>query len=263
VTKLYGSAAYLASTPYGRENADIARTYQGQPIASFYGFKADGLYQTQEEINNDPNIANDPNKPNIKPGDVKFKDINGDGIISDSDRVRLGDPNPKFVFGFNGSVNYGTLICRSILPARQGFKLFDADRLSGLDATQVYNWYAAEEGRWHGEGTSNSIPRMSINNLNDNYRSSNMWVFSGTYLSLKSLTWGIRSPSSISATGRFRRSGSMLSSYNVFMWTKYPGYTPELGYTNPTSTASGLQRGVDLAQYPPTRSFTIGGSVNF
>jgi len=263
VTKLYGSAAYLASTPYGRENADIARTYQGQPIASFYGFKADGLYQTQEEINNDPNIANDPNKPNIKPGDVKFKDINGDGIISDSDRVRLGDPNPKFVFGFNGSVNYGHFDLSFNFAGAAGFKLFDADRLSGLDATQVYNWYAAEEGRWHGEGTSNSIPRMSINNLNDNYRSSSMWVFSGTYLSLKSLTLGYTLPRFDISDWKVPQIRVYVSSYNVFMWTKYPGYTPELGYTNPTSTASGLQRGVDLAQYPPTRSFTIGGSVNF
>jgi hypothetical protein len=160
-------------------------------------------------------------------------------------------------------VNYGHFDLSFNFAGAAGFKLFDADRLSGLDATQVYNWYAAEEGRWHGEGTSNSIPRMSINNLNDNYRSSSMWVFSGTYLSLKSLTLGYTLPRFDISDWKVPQIRVYVSSYNVFMWTKYPGYTPELGYTNPTSTASGLQRGVDLAQYPPTRSFTIGGSVNF
>ena len=84
---------------------DISRTYEGQPIASFYGFKTNGLYQTQGDIDKDANIAKDPNKANIRPGDVRFVDQNGDGIIDDKDRVRLGDPNPRFVYGFNGSAN--------------------------------------------------------------------------------------------------------------------------------------------------------------
>jgi TonB-linked SusC/RagA family outer membrane protein len=258
ITKLYGSSTYLAGTPYGRENADISRTYQGQPIASFYGFKATGIYQTQEEINSDPNIANDPNKPNIKPGDVKFKDQNGDGIISDSDRIRLGDPNPKFVFGFNGSVNYARFDLSFNFAGAAGFQLFDADRLSGLDATQVYNWYGEEESRWHGEGTSNSIPRMTTANLNNNYRSSNLWVFNGTYLSLKSVSLGYTLPKFDISDWKIPQIRVYVSSYNVLMFTKYPGYTPELGYNG-----NNLQRGVDLAQYPSARSFTIGGSVNF
>jgi hypothetical protein len=88
---------------------------------------------------------------------------------------------------------------------------------------------------------------------------------------LKSLTLGYTLPRFDISDWKVPQIRIYVSSYNVFMWTKYPGYTPELGYTNPTSvssgtasgTASGLQRGVDLAQYPPTRSFTIGGSVNF
>ena len=263
VTKLYSSSTYLASTPYGRENADIARTYVGQPVASFYGFKAQGLYQSQSDIDKDPNVANDPNKPNILPGDVKFKDINGDGVISDSDRVRLGDPNPRFVFGFHGSVSYSHFDLSFNFVGATGFQLYDADRLSGLDATQVYNWYADEKNRWHGAGTSNSIPRMSINNLNDNYRSSSLWVFNGNYLSLKSLTLGYTLPRFSVNDWKIPEIRFYVSSYNVFMITKYPGYTPELGYTNPTSSTPGLQRGVDLAQYPATRSVTFGGTINF
>lgn len=263
ITKLYGTSTYLASTPYGRENADISRTYEGQPIASFYGFKADGLYQSQSDIDKDPNIANDGNKGNIQPGDVRFKDINGDGQITDSDRVRLGDPNPKFVFGVNGSVNYKNFDLSFNFTGALGFQLYDADRLSGLDATQVYNWYADEKNRWHGQGTSNSIPRMTINNYNDNYRSSSLWVFSGNYLALKSLSLGYTLPQFSISDWKVPQIRIYASSYNVFLLTKYPGYTPELGYTNPNAPTPGLQRGVDLAQYPPTRSFTIGGTVNF
>ena len=75
ITKLYGNSQYIASVPCGRENVDVSRTYEGQPIASFFGFRANGLYQTQSDIDNDPNIANDPNKSNIKPGDVRFVDV--------------------------------------------------------------------------------------------------------------------------------------------------------------------------------------------
>lgn len=280
VTKLYGNSTYLASTPYGRENADISRTYEGQPIASFYGFKTAGLYQTQADIDKDPGVANDPNRSKIRPGDVRFVDVNGGGSINDSDRVRLGDPNPHFVFGFHGSVNYGHFDLNFNFVGATGFKLFDADRLSGLDATQVYNWYADQKGRWTGQGTSNSIPRLSVSNLNNNYRSSDLWIFKGDYLSLKSLTLGYTLPKFSISDWQVPETRFYVSSYNVFMLTKYPGYTPELGYTNngspyggnptnPTSGASvpsaaqGLQRGVDLAQYPAARSFTVGATINF
>src|SRR5579871_275729 len=271
VTRLYGNSTYIASTPYGRENVDISRTYEGQPIASFYGYKANGLYQTQADIDGDPNIANDPNKPNIKPGDVRFVDVSGtngkkDGIITDADRVNLGNPNPKFVFGLHGSINYKNFDFNFNFAGAAGFQLYNADRLSGLDATQVYNWYSEELGRWHGAGTSNSIPRMSIFNKNQNYRSSSLWVQNGSYVSLKSLSIGY-------TLQRIKVSDVLLpqiriyvSGYNLFMITGYKGYTPEIGYTNTDpngNTPPNSQRGVDLAQYPSTRNLTIGATLNF
>jgi len=275
VTRLYGDSTYLASTPYGRENVDISRTYQGQPIASFYGFKTAGLYQSQSDIDKDPNVAND-DRSNIHPGDVRFKDINGDGVINNADRVRLGDPNPKFVFGFHGSLNYSRFDLAFNFVGATGFQLYDADRLSGLDATQVYNWYADQKNRWHGAGTSNSIPRLSVSNLNDNYRSSDLWVFKGDYLSLKNLTVGYTLPKFTVGDWNLPEIRIYGSMYNVFMLTKYPGYTPELGYTNPITANGGfapnssqvlpipgLQRGVDLAQYPATRTVMVGATVNF
>ncbi len=253
VTKLYGNSTYLGSTPYGRENTDISRTYEGQPLASFFGFKTDGLYQTQAEIDKDPNIANDPNKANIRPGDVRFVDINGDGIIDNSDRVRLGDPNPHFVYGFQGFVGYQNFDFSFNFVGVAGVQLYNADRLAGLDASSNFNWYAEEMGRWHGEGTSNSIPRLTRNNLNDNYRSSDLWVQNGAYLSLKSISLGYTLAKKNIGTIRL-----YVSSYNVFYITKYQGFTPELGYTD-----GNLQRGVDVAQYPQARNVTVGATLNF
>jgi len=279
VTRLFGDAAYIGAPLYGRENVDISRTYEGQPIASFYGFKTAGLYQAQSDIDKDPDIANDPNRSNIKPGDVHFRDINGDGVIDDKDRVRLGDPNPRFVFGVHASVNYKGFDLSFNVTGATGFKLYNADRLVGLDATQVYNWYAEQNGRWHGAGTSNSIPRLSYYNYNNNYRSSDMWVQNGAYVSLKSASIGYTLSKMQIGDVSLPEIRLYVSSYNIFTITGYKGYTPELGYTdqgssgptlqNPTGVATpytktpGVQRGVDVAQYPQARNITVGATVNF
>ncbi len=258
VTRLYGNSTYLGSTPYGRENVDISRTYEGQPIASFYGFKTDGLYQTQADIDKAANIANDPNKANIQPGDVRFVDQNGDGIIDDKDRVRLGDPNPRFVYGFNGFVEFKNFDFSFNFAGVAGAQLYNADRLAGLDGTQNFNWYADELDRWHGEGTSNSIPRLTRSNLNNNYRSSDLWVQNGSYLSLKNISLGYTFSKKSINNVALPDIRIYVSSYNVFYITKYKGFTPELGYTS-----GNLQRGVDVAQYPQARNFTLGASLNF
>ena len=261
VTKLYGAnGGYLAGTSYGRENVDISRTYEGQPISSFYGFKTNGLYQTQADIDNDPNIKNDPNKGNIKPGDVRFLDLNGDGVINDQDRTNLGNPNPKFVFGFHGTLSYKNFDFSFSFAGQTGLKLYNADRLAGLDATQVFNWYAEQMGRWHGAGTSNTIPRLTSpgNNPNDNYRSSDLWVENGSYLSLKSVALGYTFVKKTIAGVQLPDIRLYVSSYNVLMITGYKGYTPELGYNG-----SNLQKGVDVAQYPSARNITFGVTANF
>ena len=258
ITHLYGNSTYLGSTPYGRENTDISRTYEGQPIASFFGFKTAGIYQTQADIDKDPYIANDPNKANIKPGDVRFVDINGDGKISDKDRVRLGDPNPRFAYGFHGAVNFRNFDLSFNFAGIAGVQLYNADRLAGLDATEVFNWYEEQKNRWNGSGSSNTVPRLTRTNANDNYRSSDLWVQNGAYLALKNISLGYTISKIKIGDAQLPDIRIYVSSYNVFYITKYKGYTPELGYTY-----GNLQRGVDVAQYPQTRNFIVGASINF
>lgn len=253
VTKLYGENAYIPSTVYGRSSQEISRTYEGQSIASFYGWKTNGLYQTQAEINDDAALANDSRKGSIKPGDVRFVDINGDGIIDGKDRTYLGNPNPKATMGLQGSISYKSFDFAANFTGVFGVSLYNADRMQGIDPTYSFNLYAETLDRWTGPGTSNTIPRMSLDRSNDNYRTSDLFVEDGSYFSLKNVTLGYTLPASLLKKVTFSSLRFYVTGQNVFMVTKYTGYTPELGYTN-----GNRQRGVDVAQYPSVRSFTFG-----
>jgi TonB-linked SusC/RagA family outer membrane protein len=256
VTKLNGEGTFVGSTVYGRSSQEISRTYEGQPIASFYGWKTNGLYQTQAEIDNDPALKNDSRKANIRPGDVRFLDLNGDGLIDGNDRTNLGNPNPKVTAGLQGSVSYKGFDFSANFTGVFGVSLYNADRMQGIDPTYPFNLYAESLGRWTGPGTSNTIPRLSLDRANDNYRTSDLFVESGSYVSLKNATLGYTLPTSWSKKATLKSVRLYASGQNVFFITGYKGYTPELGYTN-----GNLQRGVDVAQYPSTRTITFGVTV--
>lgn len=253
VTKLYGANAFIGSVVYGRSSQEISRTYEGQSIASFYGWKTEGLYQTQTEIDNDPYLANDGRKSSIKPGDVRFIDINGDGLVDGRDRTYLGNPNPKVTAGFQTTLAYKNFDLAANFSGVFGVSLYNADRMQGIDPTYSFNLYAEALNRWTGPGTSNTIPRMTLDRSNDNYRTSDLFIESGNYFSLKNLTIGYTLPSSLMKKATLSSLRLYVSGQNVFMVTNYSGYTPELGYTN-----GNKQRGVDVAQYPSVRSFTFG-----
>lgn len=259
VTYLYGTKAdYIGSILYGRQSLETSRTYEGQPIASYYGFKTNGLYQEQGDIDKDPGIANDPNKASIKPGDVRFVDQNGDGIINDNDRVNLGNPNPGAVIGINGNASFKGFDLTFSFAGALGFELYNADRMAGLDGTQVFNWYSEQLNRWHGAGTSNSVPRLTRANTNQNYRTSDLWIEKGDYLALKNISLGYTFPEWRIAKASMPATRLYVTCYNAFFLTGYSGYTPELGYTD-----GNKQRGVDVAQYPAVRTLTVGATFNF
>jgi len=261
VTLLYGDKKnYIGSGLYGRQLLETSRTYQGEPVASFYGFKTNGLYQNQKQIDDDAGITNDGNKANIQPGDVRFVDQNGDGTIDDQDRVYLGNPNPKMVFGINGSAAYKGFDMSFSFAGVNGVSLYNADRVAGLDATGVFNWYGDQKNRWHGEGTSNTVPRLSRRNLNNNYRSSDLWIENGSYLALKNITLGYTFSNLHISDTKLPQVRVYVSCYNAFYVTKYTGFSPELGLTD---AANSRQRGVDVAQYPSARTFLFGASLNF
>ncbi|MFO7826575.1 MAG: TonB-dependent receptor [Cyclobacterium sp.] len=162
---------FIGSRLYGRSSQELSRTYEGFPIASFYGWRADGIYQTTESIQNDPNVSNDPRRSEglIQPGDVRFIDLNGDGLIDEQDREVIGNPHPKVVYGLNAELGYGNFDLSLFFLGNAGFDIYNADRMQGLDPTYPFNMYAETINRWNGQGSSNEIPRMTTKRDNLNH----------------------------------------------------------------------------------------------
>lgn len=258
ILKLYGDNNYIGSITYGRQEQEISRSYEGKPIASFYGWKTDGLYQHMSEIEKDPNLKNDPRKGSILPGDVRFVDINQDGIIDEKDRTYIGDPNPNVILGLQAQFGYKGFDLSMNVIGSFGADLYNADRMQGLDPSFSYNMYRETLGRWHGEGTSQSIPRMTTLRTNLNHRTSDLFIESGDFVKLKHITLGYSLPDELLHKVGIRHLRFFVSAENLFTITSYSGYSPEIGYTD-----GNKQKGVDYAQYPQSRKFTFGLNLNF
>jgi len=266
VTRLYEEGTYIGSTLYGRQGAEISRTYEGQPIAAFYGWKTGGIYQNQAQIDNDPNIANDSRRSQIRPGDVIFLDVAGpdgkpDGIIDEDDRTFLGSPNPDVTYGIQAGASYKGFDLSLSFAGVAGVQLYNADRMQGTDPAYPYNMYAEMMGRWHGEGTSNSIPRVTLNSANQNNRVSDRFVESGAYFSLRNISLGYTIPAAVWKRTGISDMRVYVAAQNLFILTDYTGLTPILGY-NGTGDGN-RQRGVDVAAYPQARTITFGATLNF
>lgn len=259
VTKLV-DGNFIGSRLYGRSSQELSRTYEGAPIASFYGWRADGLYQSTEEIQSDPNIANDPRKNSglIQTGDVKFLDLNDDGVIDESDREIIGNPHPKVVYGLNAQLGYGNFDLSVFFLGNAGFDIYNADRMQGIDPTYPFNMYAETINRWNGQGTSNEIPRMTTKRDNLNHRASDMFLESGDFLRLKNFVMGYTLPQPLTDRIGISNARFFITGQNVFILTGYSGMDPELGYTD-----GNLQLNADYAQYPQARSWTIGTTITF
>ncbi|TWI86613.1 SusC/RagA family TonB-linked outer membrane protein [Chitinophaga japonensis] len=261
VTRLYEEGTFIGSTEYGRQGAEISRTYEGQPIASFYGWKTGGVYQTQEQINRDPNIANDDRRGSIRPGDMIFLDVNGDGMVNENDRVYLGDPNPDVTYGIQAGASYKGFDLSLSFTGVAGVELYNADRMQGTDPTYPYNMYAEMLDRWHGEGTSNTVPLMTLDSDNQNNRVSDRFVENGSYFSLRNASLGYTIPAKLWGRSGISDIRVYVAAQNLFILTDYTGLSPILGY--PNNNDGNRQRGVDVAAYPQARSFTFGATLNF
>jgi TonB-linked SusC/RagA family outer membrane protein len=245
------SGTFLGSPLYGRPNQEIVRTYEGNPIGTFFGWRADGLFQTQAEIDSHAT------QPGAVPGDVRFIDINNDNVIDDKDREIIGSPHPKMTYGINASANYKGFDLTMFFLGVAGVEIYNADRMQGLDASYPFNLYSDITGRWTGPGTSNEIPRVSTLRTNLNHRTSDLFIEKGDFLRLKNLTVGYTIPSDITDKIGLSRLRFYVTGQNVFTITGYSGFDPELGITE------GNQLNVDYAQYPQARTYLLGANIGF
>ncbi|TGD82426.1 SusC/RagA family TonB-linked outer membrane protein [Hymenobacter wooponensis] len=257
ITSLGSGRPYFGQTIRGGET--LVRYAAGVPFGSFYGYIADGLIQTQEELRtlNAGSKTGFYQESGTAPGDIKFKDINGDGQITSADQAYFGNPNPKFTYGLNNTFTYGGFDLNVFLQGSQGNDVYNLNRYyteGGLYGAANSSTLTLE--RWTGPGTSNNIPRAIYNDPNRNLRVSSHYLENGSYMRVKLVTLGYTLPKTLLGQFGVERIRVYGTAQNLFTFTKYKGFDPELGN-------QGGSFGVDRGIYPQARTFLAGINIGF
>ncbi|PJB55180.1 MAG: SusC/RagA family TonB-linked outer membrane protein [Bacteroidetes bacterium CG_4_9_14_3_um_filter_41_19] len=238
---------------------EFYRAESGHAIGYFWGWQTNGLFQNSAEVSQYVNADGKKIQPNAKPGDLKYVDQNGDGIINDQDKVDLGDPNPDFSYGINFSCNWRGFNVLVAGYGVQGNEIVQSYR----DQSNKYSNYTTDIlDRWHGEGTSNSIPRVTDNNIN--YKFSDIYVKDGSFFRINNVTLGYDFARLVQA-GFLSKLRIYASVLNLYTFTKYSGMDPEIGYGNESANdpSDRYSSGIDLGYYPSPRTFLFGLNVKF
>jgi TonB-linked SusC/RagA family outer membrane protein len=244
--KLWGNGTY------------IARAQVGYPIGYFFGYKTAGIFQNATEVANYKNPQGKVIMPTAQPGDVKFVDINNDGAITELDKVQIGNPNPKFVYSLNLGLDFKGFDFSVTTYGVAGNQI----ARSWHDAGSPQDNYTTEIlGRWHGEGTSNRIPRVQNGSSINQQYFSDLQIENGDYLRIQNLTLGYDFKKMF-AKVPFGQLRFYVTGQNLYTFTKYSGMDPSIGTSTDETNASWV-RGVDLGYYPNPRTIMIGASIKF
>jgi len=201
---------------------DLTRTEVGYEIAYFYGLKTDGIFNDQAEVAAYKNSKGGLIQPAAKPGDVKFIDLNSDGVIDGNDRTYLGSATPDFLFGVNGSIEYKGLDFRVFFQGVQGNEI----------ANPMYRFWYASDGsknnfhkdrlnRWTPENPGSNEPRMTVNDPNGNGKFSDRYISDGSYIRLRNLTLGYTLPASLTSKARISNLRIYVTGDNIWTKTNY------------------------------------------
>jgi TonB-dependent starch-binding outer membrane protein SusC len=235
---------------------EFYRAQKGFPMGYFYGYKTAGIFQNASEVASYVSKDGTKIQPNALPGDVRFKDLNGDGVIDSKDETQIGNPYPKFTYGLSLNLGYQGFDLSVALYGNYGNQVWDGTH----DFSRPISNYTTEIlGRWTGEGTSNRIPRVTDNSeLNQNWiRSSDLYLHDASFLRVKSVNLGYDFKKMMPDIP-LEQLRLYVSATNLFTFTKYKGMDPEIGY-GPTGWASGI----DLGTYPQPKTVLVGLNVKF
>ena len=261
------NAAYLKNklTNIGNETGFInyginqfsdggTRAENGEPFPFFYGYKTDGIIQNKAEAD----AYNSKYGTNSKPGDFRFVDTNGDNKINSDDRTNIGNGIPDWSFGFNFDAEWKGFDLSLFFQGVSGVDIFDATYRQDIASGNYPTWVLQ---RWTGEGTSNTVPSLGDSK---NWVCSDMYIQDGSYLRLKNITLGYTLPRSLTNKIGINRFRAYVRAENLFTWTKYWGFDPEIGagFDNDTQKHRTENSGVDYGVYPQARTFTIGFNIS-
>lgn len=226
----------------------------GQPIGAFIGWMTNGLFQTAEDV------EDYATQKGAEAGDIRFKDLNGtkrgdgigNGVIDEYDRTILGYPQPKFMASLNNTFRFYDFDAELYLQGVYGNKIFNVTKVDMTSMNTICNQYASVSERWNGTSTSNSMPRAVYGDPNNNTRPSDRYMEDGSYLRIKNLTLGYTLPERICKNIHLKSLRFYLEGTNLFTFTKYTGFDPEVGADS-----------IDWGTYPITRTVSLGIDLKF
>lgn len=263
--KVGGNISYLKNKLINLGNSDgfemkdnvhqlgnVSRAENGEVYPFFYGYKTAGIFQNQAQIDAYVNNKGEKLQPNAEPGDVIFIDTNKDGAISDTDRTKIGKGTPDWTYGLNFQASWKDIDFSMLIAGSIGNDIFDATRRIDL---RYVNLSGEMMDRWHGEGTSNTVPRFTWANNNDNYRVSDLYIKNGSYMRLKNIQLGYTLPKDLTSKAFISSLRIYVAAENLLTLTGYKGFDPEISY----DASAGIDRGI----YPQARTFTVGLNLNF
>jgi TonB-dependent starch-binding outer membrane protein SusC len=228
------------------------RTLQGSPAGFFFGFVTEGVFQSYDEIAKHAvqTAGTDPTT-STAPGDIKFKDLNGDGVINDKDRTNIGNANPTFTYGLTNNVSYKNFDLSVFIQGSQGNKVLNFSRWYTEGGVSNGNYSNAVLARWTAPGTSNSMPRMVLNDPNGNNRVSDRFVEDASYLRIKNVRLSYSLPTRWANYIGMKKTQVYVSAQNLATFTNYTGMDPEVGGA------------VDIGFYPQARTLLAGITIDF
>jgi TonB-linked SusC/RagA family outer membrane protein len=252
VTYVNSDADFIAGGAGFQSMGSVTRIQVGQSYNSFYGYKTDGIFQNWDQVNAYKNPAGGLIQPKAVPGDLKWVDTDGDGLITEDDKDFLGSSIPKYTYGLTLNAAYKGFDMMVFAQGAAGGKIFQGLRRLDIEYS---NWQTVALSRWTGEGTSNEYPRLTAKDDNENFgKMSEFYLEKGDYLRLKQLQVGYTINSELLKKIDITRLRVYLQSENLLTFTGYTGYDPEIG---------GGVYGIDKGFYPQARSFIAGMQLQF
>ncbi|HZV68703.1 MAG TPA: TonB-dependent receptor [Saprospiraceae bacterium] len=276
------SRIYYRNLYWYSEFQTATQTRVGEPLGQFYGYVTEGIFQNQQDImdhaiqNSNGELLIDK-QAGIWIGDVKFKDLNNDGVINTLDQTVIGDPNPDFTFGLNNTFSLGSFDLGIYLTGSYGADILNYSRVLIEGQTSVYNNQAssvndrARFGYTDPNGStidpanvfiSNpdaTIPRPTTTDNNRNNRMSDRFIEDGSYLRIQNIKLGYSLPPLVIRKMKMENLKVYINAQNIFTFTKYSGYDPEIGAFDQDP----LLQNVDIGRYPSPRVITFGMDVDF
>ena len=227
-------------------NSYLTMLQKGYPINVFYGYVTDGLFQNQTEV------ENHAFQPGAAPGDIRYRDLNNDGVINESDRTVIGNPNPTWLFSMNNTVEWKGLELSVYLQGVAGNSIYNANNIENTGMAAAMNQTVAVLDRWTGEGTSNFMPRAVYGDPNQNCRVSDRFIENGSYLRVKNIMLAYSFPGKMLQKINVHGLRLALICENVATISKYSGFDPEVSIN-----------GIDSSRYPIPRTYSVGLNLNF